>query len=179
MKTLERDLGASSHTYVYDRMNTPVGDIVMVATDKGLAAIAFSDTENDWVDHLPWRFQGVPMRRDRRALAPAREWLIDYFAGRPVGFENFPMPLDLDGPDFMAKVWKALTKIPYGKTLSYGEIASRLGSPRGSRAVGAANGRNPVAVVVPCHRVIGADGSLTGFGGGLDRKEYLLDLESS
>jgi methylated-DNA-[protein]-cysteine S-methyltransferase len=102
--------------------------------------------------------------------------LEDYFAGRPVEFD---IPVSLScGTDFQRRVWGALREIPYGATISYGELARRVGSPGGARAVGLANGRNPIAIVVPCHRVIGADGSLTGYGGGIERKAWLLRHEA-
>jgi methylated-DNA-[protein]-cysteine S-methyltransferase len=104
-----------------------------------------------------------------------REQLDDYFAGRRT---NFDVPLTMTGSAFQRRVWSELRKIPYGESISYGELAQRIGIPSAARAVGTANGLNPIAVIVPCHRVIGADGSLTGFGGGLERKRFLLDLEA-
>ncbi|HEY0801667.1 MAG TPA: methylated-DNA--[protein]-cysteine S-methyltransferase, partial [Steroidobacteraceae bacterium] len=98
----------------------------------------------------------------------------EYFAGAR---REFDLPLKMAGTDFQKQVWSELTKIPFGQTRSYGQLAKRLGNPNGSRAVGLANGRNPIAIIVPCHRVIGADGSLTGFGGGIDRKQWLLTHE--
>jgi len=109
-----------------------------------------------------------------QVLAAAARQLQAYFAGRLTGFD---LPLALDGTQFQRAVWAALQAIPYGETISYGQLADRIGQPSASRAVGLANGRNPVSIVVPCHRVVGADGSLTGYGGGLDRKRYLLALE--
>ena len=100
----------------------------------------------------------------------------EYFAGERTSFD---VPLVLDGAPFQRRVWRALQDVPYGETISYGELARRIGPPSAARAVGLANGRNPISVIVPCHRVIGADGSLTGYGGGLDRKRLLLDLEAS
>jgi methylated-DNA-[protein]-cysteine S-methyltransferase len=108
------------------------------------------------------------------ALPAAARQLKEYFAGSR---REFDLPLRMDGTDFQQRVWRELTKIPFGETRSYGELARRLDNPNGSRAVGLANGRNPIAIIVPCHRVIGADGSLTGFGGGIDRKEWLLTHE--
>jgi methylated-DNA-[protein]-cysteine S-methyltransferase len=112
--------------------------------------------------------------RPHPILARAGEQLNEYFAGRR---QSFDLPLAARGTGFQQSVWRALTDIPYGVTRSYREIAEAVGSPRAFRAVGAANGRNPIAVIVPCHRVIGADGSLTGFGGGLERKRWLLEHE--
>jgi methylated-DNA-[protein]-cysteine S-methyltransferase len=115
-------------------------------------------------------------RRDDRWFADIVEQLKDYFAG---GLTRFDVPLELAGTDFQRRVWSELQRIPYGETISYGELARRLGQPAAVRAVGLANGRNPIAIVVPCHRVIGADGSLTGYGGGLERKAWLLDHEAA
>lgn len=100
--------------------------------------------------------------------------LAEYFAGRRT---EFTMPLTLRGTDFQRKVWAGLQQIPYGETWSYGQLADHLGRPTASRAVGLANGKNPIGVIVPCHRVVGANGSLTGYGGGLERKQFLLDFE--
>jgi O-6-methylguanine DNA methyltransferase len=111
---------------------------------------------------------------DPAALVPVRRQLEEYFDG---GRREFDLPLDLRGTPFQLRVWAELQRIPYGSTISYGELARRLGNPNLTRAVGAANGANPVSIVVPCHRVIGADGSLTGYGGGLDAKRRLLELE--
>jgi methylated-DNA-[protein]-cysteine S-methyltransferase len=111
---------------------------------------------------------------DSAVLAAAASQLRAYFAGE---LTSFDLPLGPEGTPFQQKVWAALREIPYGVTASYGELAERIGQRSASRAVGLANGRNPIAIVVPCHRVIGSDGSLTGYGGGLDRKRFLLDLE--
>ena len=113
---------------------------------------------------------------DDDAFADAVEQLAEYFTGERTEFE---LSLDLVGTAFQRSVWSALREIPYGETCSYGEIARKLGSPGASRAVGLANGHNPIGIIVPCHRVIGANGSLTGYGGGLERKRMLLDLERS
>ena len=112
--------------------------------------------------------------RPPAALAEARRQLTEYFAGTR---RDFALPLAAGGTPFQQRVWEALRRIPYGETISYGELARRIGQPTASRAVGAANGRNPIAIVVPCHRVIGADGTLIGYGGGLPVKEALLSLE--
>ena len=134
------------------------------------------------------RLHGLYMQEGRTAIAVASDWqeaeepfadvrdqLDDYWAGRRVGFD---LPLEMIGSPFQRRVWRALQDIPYGETTSYGELARRIGVPSASRAVGTANGHNPICVIVPCHRVIGADGSLTGFGGGLQRKRLLLELEA-
>ena len=113
-------------------------------------------------------------RRDDASFAEVTRQLDEYFAGERTVFD---VPVQLDGTEFQRSVWAQLCAIPYGTTISYGELARRVGNPKASRAVGLANGRNPVAVIVPCHRVIAGDGSLGGYGGGLDRKTHLLDLE--
>jgi methylated-DNA-[protein]-cysteine S-methyltransferase len=131
--------------------------------------------------------RGLVMQRGPRPIRVDTSWvrspspfseavvqLDQYFAGERRAFD---LPLVLDGTPFQLRVWAALQEIPYATTISYGELARRIGCPLASRAVGLANGRNPVSIIVPCHRVIGADGSLTGYGGGLDRKRWLLDLE--
>jgi len=147
---------------------SPVGDLYVAASDEGLTCLLF----DQWA-HGPDRTGWIP-DDGSEILAKARHQLGEYFEHQRTTFD---LPLDMQGTDFQLQVWKQLTKIPYGQTTSYGEIARRMGIPTGSRAVGAANGRNPVAIVVPCHRVIGANGDLTGFGGGMARKEWLLKHE--
>ncbi len=145
---------------------TPVGPLTLTADDGALTGLAFGsplpDVDGERNDAEP-------------VLATARRELAEYFAGER---QDFSVPLAPQGTAFQLRVWEALRAIPYGSTISYGELARRIGDPRASRAVGLANGRNPIVVVVPCHRVVGADGSLTGFGGGLAAKRALLDLEA-
>jgi methylated-DNA-[protein]-cysteine S-methyltransferase len=146
---------------------SPIGVLALVADEAALCGLHF---ENDAHGGAL-----ADLRLGTNAIIGATRGQLDaYFAGRR---ETFDLPLAPDGTDFQRRVWRALATIPFGETRSYGEIAAAIGAPRASRAVGAANGRNPIAVVVPCHRVIGADGSLTGFGGGMDRKRFLLALE--
>lgn len=157
----------------YTMMPSPVGELLLVGArgpDGALAVrgLHFSDGRRAVAPDPSWA-------RDDAALAPARAQLEEYFAGARTSFE---LALDPQGSAFERSVWEALTEIPYGETASYGAIAQRLGRPGAARAVGLANGRNPIAVIVPCHRVIGADGSLTGYGGGLQRKRTLLELEA-
>ena len=121
-----------------------------------------------------WEREGIPTQDDEQNQDVARE-LDAYFAGR---LRQFSVPLDLRGTDFQHQVWEQLRRIPYGETRSYGEVACALGRLNASRTVGRANGSNPVAIIVPCHRVIGANGKLVGYAGGLDRKQFLLDLEA-
>ena len=152
---------------VHTVVDSPIGPLLLIADDGQLIRLAMLDDAE--VADSP--DVGV---RDDAALAEARAQLAAYFAGER---QEFDLPLRLAGTDFQRRVWAALREIPYGSTLSYGALAARVGTPGGSRAVGLANGRNPVAVIVPCHRVIAADGALGGYGGGLERKRTLLELE--
>jgi methylated-DNA-[protein]-cysteine S-methyltransferase len=155
--------------YVHKTMSSPVGTLTLVATDDGLAGILW---ENDW----PHRGQlRIETRDDSHPiLLETERQLNEYFSGRRT---EFALKLDVDGTPFQRKVWNALRTIPFGATRSYGDIAKQIGNPGAMRAVGAANGRNPVSIVVPCHRVIGSNGKLTGFGGGIEAKAFLLTLE--
>ena len=152
----------------YCYFETPIGELLLAGDGDGLAMIGFPqgsmrrDPESDWI-------------YNEKPLATARKQLGEYFSGKR---KSFDLPLQFDGTEFQVSVLRALQDIPYGETVSYGEIARRIGKPRAVRAVGAANGRNPLPIVVPCHRVIGSSGDLTGFGGGLDTKEALLRLEA-
>jgi len=159
---------ALSIPYAETVIATPIGDLRLVAGDGGLVAIDWHAQSRDA------RSAGAlgPIRHP--VLLDAECQLREYFAGRRT---VFALPLDFNGTAFQKRVWQALLEIPFGRTRSYGDIARRLGSPKATRAVGAANGRNPLPIVVPCHRVIGASGDLTGFGGGLDLKARLLDFE--
>lgn len=163
---------ADSHIqkrYVHKTMGSPVGTLTLVATDEGLAGILW---ENDWPNRTPLR---VGARDDSHpVLIEAERQLKEYFSGRR---REFALELDVEGTVFQRTVWSALRTIPFGETRSYGDIARQIGNPDAVRAVGAANGRNPVSIVVPCHRVIGSNGKLTGFGGGLEAKAQLLALE--
>jgi len=157
--------------YYYKVMPTIVGQLKLIATDKGLAAVLW---ENDKPNRV--RF-GTPVEDDQHpVLVQAEEQLAEYFAGRR---KVFTVKLDPAGTDFQTRVWAALKTIPFGETRSYGEIARQIGNAKAVRAVGAANGRNPLSVIVPCHRVIGASGHLTGFAGGIEIKERLLALEAN
>ncbi len=152
----------------YCYLETPIGELLLAGERDGLAMIGFPkgtmrrDPEPQWI-------------YNEKPLAEARRQLSEYFAGKR---REFDLPLRLSGSEFQISVLEALQQIPYGETVSYGEIARRIGRPKAVRAVGAANGRNPIPIVVPCHRVIGSTGDLTGFGGGLDTKEALLRLEA-
>ena len=145
-------------------MDSPVGQLRLYARGDELTGVHFSDDEA-----APSATRGTSA-----TLAAAAAQLAEYFAGVRRAFE---LPLAPEGTEFQRSVWNALLAIPYGHTRSYGDVASAIGRPAASRAVGAANGRNPIAIIVPCHRVIGSDGTLTGYGGGMPRKRWLLDLE--
>ena len=150
-------------------MACPVGTLTLTAEDGKLTRLHMDGQRHAPDASLDWE-------RDDDGLAGVVEQLEAYFAGSRQAFE---VPLALAGTDFQRRVWEGLLEIPYGETMSYGELARRVGRPGASRAVGLANGRNPVAIIVPCHRVIGANGTMTGYGGGLDRKVWLLDHERS
>jgi methylated-DNA-[protein]-cysteine S-methyltransferase len=152
-------------------VDSPIGPLTLVAADGQITGL-YMDAQR----HRPGE-EVVGRAGDPAAepFATAADQLARYFAGQLTEFE---LPLAPAGTRFQRAVWDALRQIPYGETWSYGQLASKIGNPAAVRAVGLANGRNPIALVVPCHRVIGADGSLTGYGGGLDRKRFLLDLES-
>jgi methylated-DNA-[protein]-cysteine S-methyltransferase len=143
-------------------VETPVGKLTIVAGDGGLAAVLFGGEPDAAEGPHP-------------VIAATARQLREYFGGERRAFD---LPLELSGTPFQRRAWLALADVPYGTTRSYGEQARRLGAPGAARAVGAANGRNPLPIVLPCHRLVGADGSLTGYGGGLDIKRALLDLEA-
>ena len=154
-----------SHTVV----DSPCGPLTLVADGGALCGLYMTQQR-----HLPaFETFGDP-DPDAPVFAQAESELKEYFAGQR---RHFDVPITFHGTPFQQRVWRALTEIPYGETLSYGRLADRLGNPTASRAVGLANGKNPVSIIVPCHRVVGATGSLTGYGGGLERKRYLLDFE--
>jgi methylated-DNA-[protein]-cysteine S-methyltransferase len=151
----------------YSYVESPIGDLLVAGDDGVLKLVSFPrgsmarEPDEGWV-------------RDDSEFDEVRRELGEYFEGKR---ESFDVPLEAGGTDFQRDVLGALQQIPYGETRTYGEIAEHLGKPKASRAVGAANGRNPIPILIPCHRVIGSDGSLTGFGGGIDTKEFLLSLE--
>lgn len=151
----------------YCYMNSPIGRLLLVRNDRGVEQIGFQDGPRPLKLSPAWI-------EDAGALADVRRELEEYCAGQR---REFTVPLALAGTPFQLRVWNALLEIPYGETISYGELAARIGQPTASRAVGLANGANPIPVIVPCHRVIGSNGSLTGYGGGLPIKQRLLALE--
>lgn len=148
-------------------MQSPLGALLLAATGTGLRAIYFDGRKPALVKDQVWS-------ESEEALRPYRKQLDEYFLGNR---REFTCPLDLSGTEFQKRCWDALRKIPYGKTCSYADLAKEVGSPRAFRAVGQANHNNPVPIIVPCHRVIGSNGTLTGYGGGLSIKEKLLELE--
>ena len=153
---------------LYTTFDSPIGELLALGDGRALHGLYMQGGRTAIAVGPDWERSG-------ELFADVREQLADYFAG---GRTAFDLPLAMTGSPFQRRVWRALQEIPYGETTSYGELARRIGIPSASRAVGVANGHNPVAVIVPCHRVIGADGSLTGYGGGLERKRLLLELEA-
>jgi O-6-methylguanine DNA methyltransferase len=157
----------------FTQMNSPLGTITLCGTECGLAGIFMDDHR-----HGPSTAQRLGWQRADPLFAEAEAQLEEYFAGRRTVFSVGIDREAIGGTPFQRRVWKALEGIPYGVTISYGELARRINQPTAVRAVGLANGRNPLSIIVPCHRVIGSDGQLTGYGGGMERKRWLLDLES-
>lgn len=156
-------------SYVYKMMNSPVGTLTLVANGSKLAAILWEDDQPTRV-----RLGSMSADEDNAILLETERQLQEYFAGTRTRFD---IPLEFTGTDFQKQVWAALLTIPFGETRSYRDIAEQIGNVKAVRAVGAANGRNPISIIAPCHRVIGASGDLTGFAGGMKAKEMLLLLE--
>ena len=154
---------------VYMYMDSPVGALKLVAHDQALVAVMW-DNE----DHKRVRLAELIENIQHPMLLKVKQQLAQYFAGQR---QQFNLPLDFQGTDFQQRVWRALLTIPYGETRSYKDIALQIGNEKAVRAVGAANGRNPISIIAPCHRVIGSGGALVGFAGGLDKKQILLSLE--
>jgi|SRR5665213_425026 len=157
----------SSHAFQYTSLDSPIGELLLLGDGHALRGLYMQDGRKPRRIAPGWKASAA-------SFEDVRAQLDAYFAGERVAFD---IPLVMEGSPFEREVWRALQEIPYGETVSYGEIARRVGQPAAARAVGVANGRNPIAVIVPCHRVIGANGTLTGYGGGLERKRLLLDLE--
>jgi methylated-DNA-[protein]-cysteine S-methyltransferase len=155
----------------YSTFSSPVGQLLLTSSDGMLTRLSMALSQGK-----PAPSPEPHWRRDDRALKLARQQLEAFFAGE---LQAFDLTLCMAGTPFQKQVWQGLLTIPYGTTISYAQLAARIGRPGASRAVGAANGRNPIGIIVPCHRVIGADGTLTGYGGGLDRKEWLISHEAS
>jgi methylated-DNA-[protein]-cysteine S-methyltransferase len=157
----------TTDTIYYDDIDSPVGPLRLIADAGGLREMCFEVESHPTVMQPEWVRASQPLARAHRQLD-------EYFAGTR---QTFELTLNPHGTSFQLAVWMQLRRIPYGTTISYGELARRIGNPAASRAVGAANGRNPLSIIVPCHRVIGSTGKLTGFGGGLPTKQFLLALE--
>ena len=154
----------------YQHIDSPVGPLLLAASDAGLHAIEFAENRHPVKRSEDWHQGAHP------SLTEAHRQLDEYFAGTR---RVFDLPLSPQGTDFQREVWNTLASIPYGQTISYAQLAQRIGKPSAMRAVGAANGRNPLPIVLPCHRVIGSNAALTGYGGGLQRKRWLLEHEKA
>ncbi len=153
----------------YTYLETPIGTLLIAGDTDAVRRIDFPKNGKASKPEVEWT------QSERGPVGQAAKQLREYFAGKRADFD---LPLAPEGTEFQRTVWRNLQEIPYGETISYGELAKRVGNPKASRAVGAANGQNPIPIVIPCHRVIGANGKLTGFGGGLPTKEALLTLET-
>ena len=154
----------------YDTLDSPWGGMLIAASDQGISGIYFNRQK-----YHPKRGKEWQHAPGNAHLKRARKQLGEYFAGKR---REFDLELDPAGSDFQKRVWKAISGVPYGETISYGELARRAGFSEGARAAGAATGRNPISIVVPCHRIVGSSGKLTGYAGGLDKKRALLALEA-
>lgn len=151
----------------YQWMKSPVGKLLLAADESGLRFLLFAEGRTPPSIEPDWKHDSILLQEPMRQLRA-------FFAGE---LHRFDLPLAPQGTEFQKRVWNALLEIPFGETTSYGELARRLGNPTASRAVGLANGSNPIAIIIPCHRVIGSNGKLTGYGGGLPNKRWLLDFE--
>ena len=154
---------------IYTTFDSPIGPLLIAGDGEMVHGLYMQDGRKPFRPRATWQ-------RDDEAFADARAQLDEYFAGER---REFDVPIALNGSDYQLRVWRALREIPYGETTSYGALAKKIGDPTGARAVGWANGSNRIAIIVPCHRVIGASGKLTGYGGGIDRKMWLLEHEST
>ncbi len=152
----------------YTTYESPVGPLLLVGGSSALRCVSFEKSKRSTPPGADWK-------PDKKPFAEVIRQLQAYFRGE---LKEFDLPLAMEGTEFQLRVWNALRTIPYGETISYAQLAERVGNPKAVRAVGLANGSNPIPIIVPCHRVIGSDGSLTGFGGGLSTKKMLLELES-
>lgn len=166
-------------THFVDEMDSPIGKLTIVATDQGVCHINFGELEASMVNIKTWLKKNGrkgELIRSKEHLGPVCEQLEDYFARKRIEFD---LPVDLCGTPFQKKVWNALRTIEYGTTKSYKQIAQEIGAPKAIRAIGGANNKNPLPIIIPCHRVIGSNGNMVGYGGGLDKKEILLGLEGA
>lgn len=160
------------------RINTPIGEMLAIATDEAICMLDFVDSKNWLKDQeiLVKHYEATQVDEDSLLLSELEKQLREYFAKKR---KEFSLPLALVGTSFQEEVWKVLQTIPYGEVRSYKEQATAVGNPKGVRAVANANGKNRISIVIPCHRVIGSDGTLTGYASGIERKQFLLDLERS
>ncbi len=157
---------------IYDEMNSPVGNLTIITSSQGLHAILWdTDRKSQTFEKT---MKSLNQSKHEKTMVKTQKQLTEYFQGKR---KIFDLPLVLRGTDFQIKTWQQLLKIPYATTISYAEQAEKIGDRNKARAVGMANGRNPISIVVPCHRVVGSNGHLVGFGGGLEKKAYLLQLE--
>jgi methylated-DNA-[protein]-cysteine S-methyltransferase len=173
-----RDAAASEHLLdvAYDLVDSPVGTLLVAATERGLCRIAYDAEPEREVERLAHGF-GVRVMRSQRPIDSARRQLDEYFSGER---QRFDLAVDLEAlADFNRRVLRELARVPYGEVVTYGELAARAARPRAARAVGTVMNRNPLPIVLPCHRVIGSNGKLVGYAGGLERKESLLRLEGA
>jgi methylated-DNA-[protein]-cysteine S-methyltransferase len=156
-------------TLAYKTINSPVGKLKLIASDKGLVAVLWEKEKPNRV-----RLDEIERKASHPILLKTERQIAEYFAGKR---RSFSIPIEMIGTSFQKQVWDALLAIPFGETTTYGELAKRVGRPHAARAVGAASGKNPLSIILPCHRVVGSTGKLTGFAGGLDAKTRLLKLE--
>lgn len=169
----------ATQTLYLKTIPTEYGDCIVVASEKGICYMSTPRTKKEHV--ITWLKKHIPHQQlientDTSLLKKVTKELTDYFSGKKITFSG---PFDLYGTPFQKSVWDELSRIPYGKTATYGQIAARVGNPKASRAIGMANNKNPVAIMIPCHRVVGSNGNLVGYAGGLDTKEWLLSLEKN
>jgi len=174
MVTTRSQTSDKNRNLCFGRLDSPIGELLIVCHDATVCAIEFGAEPDRLMSYIGRRFPGLELME---AVDPCgvTSRLRDYFAGAVHAIDD--LPVDCGGTPFQARVWNALRQIPAGTVVSYGELARRIGHPTAVRAVGLANGSNPIPVIVPCHRVIGSNGTLTGYGGGLDRKRWLLEHE--
>jgi methylated-DNA-[protein]-cysteine S-methyltransferase len=154
----------------YSIIKSPIGDLLLAADAAALTGLYFAGR-----DHIPVTSSRWTLNAKHPVLQQAARQLREYFAGKR---ESFSLPLRLTGTDFQQKIWREIAMIPYGETISYSDLAKRAGASRAIRAAGTSTGRNPMSIIIPCHRVVGKNGSMRGFAGGLDKKKFLLELES-
>ena len=167
-----------SLTLLQKVMSSPTGPLLILTSEKGICCVEFQSPKRQTMLQQrlnKWYSAPKLMDGENEIIRLTIDWLDEYFGGNFAGLKT--PPLDLRGTDFELRTWEELLKIPFGQTVTYGQLAGRIGKPKGARAVGGCVGRNPVAIIIPCHRVIGSDGSLTGFGGGLENKKWLLEHE--